>query len=78
MATTQAFRNALHIPVTDPDTGELVIVEAPGGDLYETFWGAGGGGGITPATGEGQVLVSGPGPAYAWLAVAGIDAGTFG
>lgn len=78
MSTTQAFRTALHIPLTDPATGELIIVQAPGGDLYPTYWGAGGGGGgITPATAQYQMLVSGPGPSYAWVAVDTVDAGTY-
>jgi hypothetical protein len=77
MSTTQAFRNALQIPLADPATGELIIVQAPGGDLYQTYWGAGGGGGLTPATAQYQMLVSGPGPAYAWVVVDSIDMGIY-
>jgi hypothetical protein len=77
MSTTQAFRNALQIPLTDPATGELIIVQAPGGDLYSTYWGEGGGGGLTPATAQYQMLVSGPGPSYAWTVVDTIDCGTY-
>jgi hypothetical protein len=77
MSTTQAFRNALHIPLTDPATGELIIVQAPGGDLYPTLWGAGGGGGGSspPATAQYQVLISGPGPSFAWVPSDTIDCG---
>jgi hypothetical protein len=38
MTTTQAFRNALHIPLADPVSGNVVGVVAPGGDWYPTAW----------------------------------------
>lgn len=38
MSTTQAFRNALHIPYPDPAAGNVVSVTAPGGSLYPTAW----------------------------------------
>jgi hypothetical protein len=76
MSTTQAFRNALQIPLADPTTAEVIIVQAPGGDLYQTYWGAAGGSGsMTPATAQYQVLISGPSPAFAWVPSDTIDCG---
>jgi len=78
MATSQAFRVALHIPVTPPATGEVVTVQAPGGATYPSYWSAGGSAGaMTPATAQYQMLVSGPSPAYAWVAVDVIDCGVY-
>jgi hypothetical protein len=38
MATSQAFRNALHVPLTDPVSGNVIAVQDPGGDWYTSFW----------------------------------------
>jgi hypothetical protein len=36
--TSQAFRNALHVPLTDPAGGNVIAVQDPGGDWYPTNW----------------------------------------
>jgi len=36
--TSQAFRNAMHVPLTDPDSGNVIAVQDPGGDWYPTDW----------------------------------------
>ena len=36
--TSQAFRNALHVPVIDPVAGNVVQVQSPAGDAYPTAW----------------------------------------
>jgi hypothetical protein len=38
MATSQAFRNALHVPLIDPTGGNVIAVQDPGGDHYFTDW----------------------------------------
>jgi hypothetical protein len=38
MATSQAFRNALHVPLLDPSSGNVIAVQDPGGDWYPTAW----------------------------------------
>ena len=40
MDTTQAFRNALHIPFSDPEAG-MVVTTFSAGDKYVTDWAAG-------------------------------------
>jgi len=37
--TSQAFRNALHVPLSDPGSGNVIAVQDPGGDWYPTAWG---------------------------------------
>ena len=74
MTTTQAFRTALHIPVLDPLVNQAVVTLG-GGDDYPTGW-ISAGGQVPPAVSEGQVVVSGPGPLFAWVLTAP-DAGVF-
>jgi hypothetical protein len=38
MVTSQAFRNALHVPLADPTGGNVIAVTDPGGDHYLSFW----------------------------------------
>lgn len=38
MVTSQAFRNALHVPLSDPGSGNVIAVQDPGGDWYPTDW----------------------------------------
>jgi hypothetical protein len=40
MITSQAFRNALHVPLLDPASGNVIAVQDPGGDHYPTAWSA--------------------------------------
>jgi hypothetical protein len=76
MSTTQAFRNALHIPLSDPTVGQVVTTMVPAGDLYPTYWALGAAATSTPpATAEFQFLTSGPSPGFAWTVVDTIDCG---
>jgi hypothetical protein len=77
MSTTQAFRNALHVPFTDPNVGE-VVTTLSAGDTYVTDWapGAAGAGFPNPSK-QNQMLVSGAFPNYLWELIDTIDAGTF-
>jgi hypothetical protein len=78
MSTTQAFRNALHIPLTDPGIGEVVTTISPAGDLYPTYWAVGAAAtSIPPASAQSQLIVSGPSPGFAWTAVNTLDCGTY-
>jgi hypothetical protein len=36
--TSQAFRNALHVPLADPVSGNVIAVQDPGGDWYPSAW----------------------------------------
>ena len=38
MATSQALRNALHVPLADPSSGNVIAVQDPGGDWDPTAW----------------------------------------
>jgi len=74
--TTQAFRNALHIPFADPSAGQVVQTVLPG-DAYTVAWAAGAAGSSFPnPDAQGQVLVSGPGPGFVWT-LSLLDCGTF-
>lgn len=78
MATTQAFRNALHIPYADPETGESVVTLSAG-DLYTTAWAEAGGGGAFPSqTGPFQLLVTDSVAPYLWEVVDTLDCGEYG
>ena len=78
MGTTQAFRNALHIPVTDPTVGQVVTTAAPAGDLYPSLWQDGAAAtGVPPGTAQYQMVISGPGPAFSWTTTDTIDCGTY-
>jgi hypothetical protein len=77
MATTQAFRNALHVPFADPGTGQ-VVTTLSAGDLYASGWANGAAGSAFPdATGPDQFLVTETAPPYLWKVVDTIDCGTF-
>ena len=75
MSTTQAFRNALHIPYADPGTGEVVTTQTAG-DNYVTGWAAGAAGSAFPdQTGPNQFLCTDPVSPYLWTIINGIDCG---
>jgi hypothetical protein len=77
MATTQAFRNALHVPYADPATGQ-VVTTLTSGDAYVTNWAMGAAGSAFPdQTGPNQFLCTEPNSPYLWTIIDGIDAGTF-
>jgi len=76
MGTTQAFRTALHIPFADPVVNQVVSTETPG-DAYQTKWvNAAAGSAFPTPDAANLVLLSGPGPGYAWTLTT-LDAGTF-
>ena len=52
MATSQAFWNALHVPLQDPVSGNVVGVIDPGGDWYPTAWSSSSGLPEAPQDGE--------------------------
>jgi hypothetical protein len=52
MTTSQAFRNALHVPLLDPASGNVVAVQDPGGDWYPTAWSGASGLPEAPSDGE--------------------------
>jgi hypothetical protein len=77
MSTTQAFRNALHVPYADPDVGE-VVAAISAGDLYVSDWVPAGAGAAFPNPDKpNQFLVSGPAPDFIWTLIDGVDCGTF-
>jgi hypothetical protein len=77
MPTTQAFRNALHVPYADPGTAQVVTTLTPG-DLYQTTWAAGAAGSAFPdQTGPNQFLCTDPNSPYVWKVIDTIDCGTF-
>lgn len=55
MVTSQAFRNALHVPLADPASGNVIAVQDPGGDWYPSAWSAASG--LPEAPTDGQQYV---------------------
>ena len=77
MATTQAFRNALHVPYADPASGQ-VVTTLSAGDFYVTGWAAGAAGSAFPdPTGPNQFLVTDANPPYLWTIIDVIDCGVY-
>jgi hypothetical protein len=77
MQTSQAFRNAIQVPLADPSAGQ-VVVTATSGDQYGTTWQPAAGGTPLPVpVSQGQVLISGPAPTYDWTISDIIDCGTY-
>ncbi len=61
--TSQSFRNALHIPLTDPLSGNVINVVTPG-DAYVTGWSSASGLPEAPIDGEQYVRQD-----AAWVAI---------
>jgi hypothetical protein len=77
MQTSQAFRTAIQIPLLDPVSGQVVVTSSSG-DQYGTAWQTSAAGVPLPVpTAQGQVLVSGAGPTFDWVASDLLDCGTF-
>jgi hypothetical protein len=77
MQTSQAFRTAIQVPLADPVVGQVVVTSSSG-DQYGTAWQTSAAGSPLPLpNAQGQVLMSGPGPTYDWVATDLIDCGTF-
>ena len=86
--TTRNLEVALHIgqeAVRLPDTppqapGSVLIASPPAspGDPVYAAWGVGGGGTtLPPATRQGEIITSGPGPTFTWQAGGSADLGRF-
>jgi hypothetical protein len=77
MQTSQAFRTAIQIPLADPTAGQVVVTSSSG-DQYATTWQSSSAGTPLPVpNAQGQVLMSGVGPGYAWTASDILDAGVY-
>jgi hypothetical protein len=75
--TSQAFRNALHLPFSDPEAGE-VVTTLSAGEEYVTDWAPGAAGSAFPSpTGPNQFLVTEEAFPYLWRLVDTIDCGVF-
>jgi hypothetical protein len=68
--TSQAFRTALHIPLTDPASGNTVQIQVPG-ENYISTWGDASG--LPEAPIDGEIYARKDG---SWVVVR-IDCGTF-
>lgn len=68
--TSQAFRTALHIPLTDPSSGNVVQIQTPG-ENYISAWSSASGLPEAPQDTEMYARKDGT-----WVVVR-IDAGTF-